>query len=138
MKYLLSFSLFMILLIPAPLRAQEGVFADYSEMRETMDRLMMSRQIVDVMKAFGASDEMTAEELSSLQSRVRAIYPKDFEHAHLLKSDDMGQGWKQELYAYWVGHGYIYTTVLFHQREDSFVAIQFKFNTDFDKLIVNF
>lgn len=132
------FALILILSPGAHAQDQEPVFADYAEMRQTLDQMMMSRRIADVMIAFGGSDEMTKEELSSLEARVRAIYSMDFEHVDMLKSDDMGNGWMQELYAYWTGLSYIYVTVLYHDRGSELVAINFKFNTDFDALIVNF
>jgi len=121
-----------------PASPQDAVFQGYAEMRETLDSMMKTRRIADVMRAFGASDEMTEEELAGLQARVRAIYPNDFKHVDLLKSDDMGNGWKREIYAYWTGLSYLYATVLFHRRENELVAIKFKFNSDLSPLISEF
>ena len=114
------------------------MFADYAEMRQTLDGLMMERRISDVMIAFGGADEMTKEELSALEGQVRAIFPSDFENVDVLKHDDMGNGWAQELYVYWTGRQFFYISVLYHDRDTELLAVQFKFNTDFDALIVNF
>lgn len=116
----------------------ESVFRDYAHMREVLDGLMMQREIADVMRAFGASDEMTAEELDSLQNRVRAIFPSDFGQVSLVKRDEMGDGWAREMYAYWGGLSYIFASVVFHQREEALVAVKFKFNTDINALLTEF
>ncbi len=124
---------------PMPLQADEQpIFQSYEDMRSTLDSLMMAREMEKVMRRFGASDEMTDEELSSLEARVRSIFPGDFRHVDLLKRDDMGNGWAQELYAYWSGLSYIYVAVLMHDRGSELVSINFKFNTDFDKIVENF
>ena len=122
-------------LLPARAELPDSVFRDYDHMRSTLDELMMGREIEAVLRAFGASDEMSDQELTTLEQRVRDIYPFDFRHVDVLKADDMGNGWRRELYAYWAGISYIYATVLFHQRDGELVAISFKFNTDIDTLI---
>jgi len=125
----------------APAQAQtdeQPIFKSYEEMRNTLDTLMMAREMEQVMRKFGASDEMTDEELKSLEARVRTIFPGDFRHVDLLKRDDMGNGWAQELYAYWGGLSYIYVAILMHDRGSEIVSINFKFNTDFDKIVENF
>ncbi len=137
LRYLIAIAMLAI----APLSVQaddQPVFKSYEEMRNTLDTLMMARELEQVMRAFGASDEMTDEELKGLEARVRSIFPFDFRHVNLLKRDDMGNGWAQELYAYWVGLSYIYVAILMHDRGSEIVSINFKFNTDFDKIIENF
>lgn len=124
---------FFALLCAGPLAAQdlpESVFRDYDHMREVLDGGMMERNIVDVMRAFGASDEMTIEELNDLQIRVRAIFPEPFVNVDVMRSEKMGEDWTLEMYAYHVGYAYVYAVVLFHQQPDALVAVKFKFNTD--------
>jgi len=108
----------------------ESVFRDYDHMRSVMDDGMMNRKIIMLMRAFGASDEMTEEELQSLEARVQSLFPMPFETVDLMKSDKLGENWTRELYAYHVGLNYIYAFVLFHTRPDAVVAVNFKFNTD--------
>ena len=117
---------------------QEPVFDSYEDMRAQLDELMMSRQIGKLMNRFGGNSDIDDEGRAELENKVRAIYPYDFKHVDLLKRDEMQNGWSQELYAYWVGLSYIYVTVLMHQREDVLVAINIKFNTDFDKMVENY
>lgn len=121
-----------------PAQAQESIFKDYDHLRAVLDENMMQRNMVDVMRAFGASDEMTPQELSGLEKRVRGIFPNDFKNVDVLRVDDMGNGWRQELYAYWNDLQYIYAYMLMHDQGDRMVAIHFKFNTSFDKLNANF
>ncbi|MEQ9259741.1 MAG: hypothetical protein RIG84_11645 [Roseovarius sp.] len=135
----LAFSAFTLgaLSLSAPRAAaqmQESIFRDYDEMREVLDRLIMAREIEEVMRAFGGSDEMTAEQLAGLEARVRGIFPYDFRHVARLKQEDMGAGFRRELYVYWAGTAYLFATVFFHEREGETVAINFRFNTDFNAL----
>lgn len=117
---------------------QEPVFGSYEEMRATLDPLMKSREIKRMMLRFGGADEIEQEQLEQLETRVRAIISHDLEHVDMLMRQDMGNGWAQELYAYWGGLSYIYVYVLLHDRGDEFVVINIKFNTDFDALVANF
>lgn len=128
----------LCLAAPVAAQHQDAIFRDYKDMREVLDRMMMNREIENVMRAFGASDEMTDEQLRNLEMRVRDIFPYDFRHVDVLKVDDMSNGWKRELYAYWAGTAYIYATVLYHQREGELISISFQFNTDIDELIAAF
>lgn len=132
--------IFAALLTALPATAQDraSLFKNYDDMRVKLDGMMMTRNIADVMLAFGASDEMTQQELDDLEKRVRAIFDTDFDTVDLLKRDDMGNGWARELYAYWGDSGYLYATVLMHKRPEMLVAIKFKFNTDIDELISAF
>lgn len=119
---------------PAAAQMQESIFRDYADMREVLDRLIMTREIEQVMRAFGGSDEMTAQELAGLEARVRGIFPYDFRHVAVLKREDMGAGFRRELYVYWAGTAYLFAIVFFHEREGETVAINFRFNTDFNAL----
>lgn len=121
-------------LICGPLMAQDGVFRDYEHLRGTLDPLMKSRQIADVLRTFGGSDEMTPEQLGALGERVRTYYKKDFEEVALVKRAEMANGWRQELLAYWTGYSYVYVYMLLHQRQDEIVSVHFKFNSDFDEI----
>ncbi|QGX98566.1 hypothetical protein EI983_09865 [Roseovarius faecimaris] len=119
--------------------AQETpVFKNYDDMRAQLDELMMSRQIAAVMNRFGGSSDLSAEQVEQLEARMRDMFPIDFKHVDVMRVDEMGGGWSQELYAYWTGLNYVFVTVLLHQREDNLVALNIKFNTDFYKLIGSF
>lgn len=132
--------LLALLLAPlhSPAAAQEAspqpIFRDYAHMREVLDGAMKERRIIDVMRAFGGADEMTIEELTSLQARVRLIFPSDLETVELLRRETLAPGWRHELYAYWSGINYLYAYVLMHDQPAGFIAISFRFNTDFEKL----
>lgn len=139
MKFIYAF--FSAILLALPAAAQdlpESIFRDYDHMRQVLDDNIMTRDIVTTMKAFGASDEMTPEELDSLQRRLQGIFARDFEHVAVLRSREMGGGFRQELYAYWVGTQYLYAYVFMHNRGREMVAVHFQFNTDFLELNDNF
>lgn len=116
----------------------ESVFRDYDHMREVLDTNMKSRQIGVVMRSFGASDEMTPEELSALEAQVRGIFPQDFETAEIILREELENGWVRELLTYYTGISYIYVSVFYHRREDIVVVPFFRFNTDLLELLVDF
>lgn len=113
---------------------QDGIFVTYPEMRVTLDRLMMSREVSALMLRFGAGDEMTPEELSDLQTRVRSIYPVDFETVEIIRRETLENGWRQELLVYSQGVNFIYAYVLLNQRDEDIVAVNFRFNSQFHTL----
>jgi len=131
------------MLFLAPAQAQDAspdsIFRDYDHMRSVLDEGMMNRNIVTVMRAFGASDEMTNEELTVLEEQVKRMFPRPLTDVDLMKSVQLGPNWTQELYAYRGGlREYIYALVLFHTGEDAVVAVKFLFNTDPIKLLQKF
>lgn len=108
----------------------ESVFRDYDHMRSVMDDGMMNHKIVMLMRAFGASDEMTEEELQSLERRVKSLFPQSLDTVEVMKTEKLGETWAREMYVYYSGLNYIYASVLYQTRADSVVAVNFKFNTD--------
>lgn len=114
--------------------AQDGVFRSYDDMRGNLDRMMMSRDIKEVMLTFGGADEMTIQQLDDLQARVRQIFPEDFTEVTLVRRNELQNGWAQELIAYRTGLAYIFAYVLMHQTSDALVAVNFQFNSDFNAL----
>jgi hypothetical protein len=139
-RFLLGLATSLCLGLPALAQDDlpESVFRDHAHMRGLLEQLMLERRIAEVMHVFGASDEMTQDELDQLQERVRAIFPEDFDQVALLKRDAMGDGWARELYVFWSGLNYIYASVIYHQRDSDLVAVHFKFNTDLDAMLADF
>ena len=131
MRYVLAFLAF---LIAGPVWADGGVFRSYQDLRSQLDPLMKSRQIAKVMILFGGADEMTSQELEALDERAKTYFKRDFEEVALIKRAEHLNGWRQELIAYWVETEYVYVYILMHQRDDAFVSVNFKFNSDFDEV----
>ena len=139
MRILYAFLSVIALALPAAAQdLPESIFRDYDHMRQVLDDNIMKRDIVTTMKAFGASDEMTPEELAGLQRRVQGIFPRDFENVDVMRVREMNGGFRQELYAYWTGTQYLYAYLFMHDRGDRMVAVHFQFNTDFLELNDNF
>lgn len=114
--------------------AQEPIFDNYDSMRGEMDRLMMTRDMQELMIQFGGADEMTKEQLDRLDMQVEQLYPNDFGNVAVIRRGALENGFQQELLAYWSGIAYVYAYVLYHDRGDQMVAINFRFNSDFAKL----
>lgn len=103
-------------------------------MRAEMDALIKAREVEDLMLRFGGADEMTVQQLQSLDAQVEQIYTRDFENVALLRGDSHENGFTQEIVAYWTGTAYLYAYVFYHVMDDATVAINFRFNSDFAKL----
>lgn len=114
------------------------IFDNYLSMRATLDSMMKNRDIAEVMTAFGGTNSGSQAELEDLEARVRNIFPRDFENAALLRRQDMENGWRQEMIAYWTGIDYIYVYLLLHQREEGLLAVNMSFNTEFAEIFANF
>ncbi|PYG31891.1 hypothetical protein [Pelagimonas varians] len=124
----------LITSIATSVGAQEPIFDNYISMRGEMDRLMMNRNIPELMIKFGGADEMTKEQLDRLDAQVGQLYPNDFEHVAVIRRGALEGGFQQELLSYWTGIAYVYAYVLYHDRGNEMVAINFRFNSDFTTL----
>lgn len=132
----LIFTLLAALMLAAPLRAQtqQPVFDSYEDMRRTMDELVVTRQVQDLMVRFGGGDEMTAAELNDLDATVERLYPSNFQNVAVMRRLQYGGGFTQELIVYWTGLSYLYVYVFYHDRGSEVVSINFRFNSDFNKV----
>lgn len=113
---------------------EDAVFASYDAMRAEMDQAIRERRIEDLMIRFGGADEMTVEQLRSLDRQVEQLFPDDFENVALLRREQHNNGFAQEIIAYWTGTSYLYAYVFYHNTGRDTVSINFRFNTDFTKL----
>ena len=124
----------LALLLAVPAAAQDAVFDSYDALRERMDSLIMTREIEELMIAFGGADEMTMQQLQNLDGQVENIYPQNFTNVAIIRRAAHENGWRQELLAYWVGVSYIYAYVLIHETGQNVIAVNFRFNSDFSEL----
>ena len=123
-----------IALSAAPALAQQnnGRFASYDALRDEMIRLMSARDIEALLVRFGGSDEMTPEQMGTLQSRIQELFPQDFKHADLVRQQILMNGWRKEMWVFYTGTRYLYVSVVVHEREDFTFSINFTFNSDFE------
>lgn len=128
----------VLMVLSGPALAENGSFASYQDLRHQLDPLVTSRQMAAVLTLFGGSDEMTPEELKRLDEQVLSLYKQDFTQVQLINRVDLANGWRQEMLGYWVGYQYIYVYMLLQQLPDELRAVQFKFNSDFERIFSNF
>lgn len=138
MKRFLMCAAVLLVFGPAQVQAEGGKFKDYNALKGTMDELVQSRQIADLMLAFGGGDEMSLEDIKSLERRVQAIYPRNFSDVTLIRREKLEDNWRQEMWGYYVNSQYFYTYVLIHERAEGTYAVNFKFNTEFDEIFSEF
>lgn len=120
--------------LSSPAAAQDGVFDSYDDLRSTLDGMMIDRRITDFMIAVGAADEMTPQQLDSLEARVREIFPEPLANVTRARAEDLGDGFRHEMLIYWTGTSYLYVRILVHEQADRTVAVTTRFNTDFDAI----
>ncbi|AHM05013.1 hypothetical protein roselon_02714 [Roseibacterium elongatum DSM 19469] len=135
-----ALALVLSLVATSPALAQtpgSGMFASYEQMRATLDQLMSTRQITQLLTMFGGADEISQADMAQIEGQVRALFPRDFTGNAVMLRQPMGGGFQQELIAYWEGGtNYIYARLLFHTRpEGGVVALNMTFNSDPDVLI---
>ena len=139
MRLLKALPLLCLLLAAPPAAAQPeetNRFASYADMRAVLDDLVSTRRIVDLLLAFGGGDEMPRADMAAVETQVRMLFPSDFVNSSVMIRDDMKNGFRQELIAYWTDLSYIYVRILWHERpEGGVVAINMTFNSDVDALM---
>lgn len=124
----------LLAVMPISALAQDrtpGVFDDYDAMRATLDRLIMTRAVSELLAAFGGSDEMSPQDVIAVEAQLRGFYPNDFVDGAVMQNGSMSNGFQQQIIAYWDNEfNYIYVHLLLHDRGDDLVAIRMGFNTD--------
>ncbi|MCU4654545.1 hypothetical protein N8I71_17030 [Roseibacterium sp. SDUM158016] len=139
---LFCLALILASLLPGASLAQEAevpLFDSYEDMRATLDQLVSERRVGELLSAFGGGDEMSLQDMSSLEMQVRNIYPEDFANTAVMLRAEMAEGFGQELIAYWSGTSYIYVRVLWHELpEGGVLALNMTFNSNPDVLIALF
>jgi hypothetical protein len=118
MVRLFALPLLLLLLAAQPSAAQPDAnrFASHGDMRATLDGLVSTRRIANLLTAFGGADEMSREEMSALEGRVRLLFPSDFASSAVMVRQNMKNGFHQELIAYWTDLSDICVRILWHER----------------------
>ncbi len=122
----------------APARAESGVYADYTALRETLDTLMTERSVAALLEAFGGADEYTAEQLAALEVQMKNVYAEDFENKAMVRVVELENGFRQEMIAFWTGIDYVYVYLFLHQREADILAVHMSFNSDVNTIMEKF
>lgn len=107
-----------------------GVFADYDSLRAELDALIADRAIQDMLARFGGNDA-SLQDMMAAEARLRATYPGPLSNVALLREGQVGEGFRQQLLAYWGAEdAYLYVHLLLHDREDGTYALQLNVNSD--------
>lgn len=110
----------------------------YQQGRARLDELMKSRSIVEAVTVFDPDGAINQNELKAMEANLRVRFPQDFEHAALVRSELLRNGFRQELIAYWTGDQYLYVYLLLHTFEQRTRLLNFAYNSSFEKLQGNF
>ncbi|MCA0873393.1 hypothetical protein LCL97_21385 [Seohaeicola saemankumensis] len=106
----------------------------YQRGRALLDQLIMERKIVEAVTIFDPNEAMSRENLAVIEADLRTRYTEDFEHAAVVRSELMRNGFRQELIAYWTGNQYLYVYLLMHTFENRTQLLNFAYNSSFEEL----
>lgn len=135
----LTFSL-AALALPALAADAPGHFKNNAAYEQFVDKQIMTRNFADAVHMLGGGDEYSAAELTDIASQLSDIYPQDFTHSAVLREVQLGQGFRQEVRAYWTEPTgkYLYFYALLHQRDDGLVVLSFSADTEADVIMEKF
>jgi len=106
----------------------------YQQGRALLDQLIMERKIVEAVTIFDPNEAMSRENLEVIEADLRTRYTEDFEHAAVVRSELMRNGFRQELIAYWTGNQYLYVYLLMHTFDNRTQLLNFAYNSSFEEL----
>ena len=124
--------------LPASAQEKDSFFADYSAYANYTDRMVMARNIAQLIERMGGRDEYTKEELQNLSSNFERLYPNDFTDSAVFRKEDLGGGLMQEGRMYWIEDSYVYFYIALHQREDALVVVNMYFNSSLNEVMARF
>lgn len=112
--------------VPQPLR--DSQFSSYDDYAAYVDHMVMTRQFATLVQTLGGQGRFTPEQLAATEAQLKGAYPQDFTGRAVVKSVDLGGGFRQEMRAYWEGPRYAWYYALVHQRDDRLMVLRFFFN----------
>lgn len=132
--------LFLLLPLTASAQQRDSFFDSYDDYSRFVDSRIMTREYVELIQVLGGRDEYTPEQLNGINQRFLNIFPSDFTSRAVMRKVDLGEGFHQEMRAYWGGGntGYNYFYVLLHSRDDGLVVLNFSLNSDVSKIMAHF
>jgi hypothetical protein len=117
---------------------EDSIFPNYEAYDAYVDQKIKSRDFTPLILRLGGRDEMTKEQLAGTTNQLLQVWPADFQHGIVFRSEDLGNGISQEGRMYWTGLQYAYYYAILHQRENDFVVLSFRLNTSIDKIMGRF
>lgn len=135
---LISFALALVLL-PYVAWAEDSRFNSYDAYVRFIDDKIMSRDFIPLITNMGGKDEYTPEQMRAANTRLLSAMPFDFADTALIKEVDLGNGFSQEMRAYWNNRdSYVFFYAFLHQKEDELIVLKFNLNTNSEKIFNKF
>jgi len=130
----------LVLMLPTAALSQQrdSVFSNYQAYSDFVDTMVKKRDFIPLIQVLGGRDEYTTEQLNSVNERMLAVFPLDFENASVFNKRDLGGGVIQEGRIYWTGEQYAYFYAILHIRENDVVVINFNLNSSIDTIMAKF
>lgn len=114
---------------PAYAQERDSVFTNYADYEAYIDKHIMARNFVPMVKALGGRDEYTPEQLAQVNRQLMGAFPVNFQNKTVYRKEDLGGGLSQEGRAYWTGESYAFFYAILHDRGDDLVVLQFALNS---------
>ena len=138
MRFLLPLLFSLSAAVSAAHAQEDSVFKDYGDYAAFVDQHVMTRDFVPLILRLGGRDEYSTEELNDNNTKLRRVWPRDFDQVSVFRHEDLGGGISQEGRVYWTGTGYAYFYAMLHDRPDGFVVISFHLNSNSKKVMERF
>ena len=124
-------ALVALLAVPAAeAQIRASVFASAAGYEEFVNRSIMTRDFVPLVRMLGGDDEYTDQQLASVNQSLLNAFPEDFENTAVIKRVELMNGFVQEARAYWTGAQYGWYYALLHDTGSELIVINFSLNTD--------
>ncbi len=135
---LISIALVLVLL-PFVAWAQDSRFDSHDAYVRFIDDKIMSRDFIPLITEMGGKDEYTPEQMNAANARLLTAMPFDFVDTALIKTVDLGNGFSQEMRAYWNNRSsYVFFYAFLHQKADELIVLKFNLNTNSEKIFDKF
>ncbi|RYH12050.1 hypothetical protein [Tropicimonas sp. IMCC6043] len=131
MRALLILPLVALFLATAPVQAQDRppqeapaaiIFDSYDAFISFIDERMMKRQFGGLMQKMTGGN-LTLAQVQQLTEQARKGFTVDFENVAVMQSEDLENGFRKEIRAYWTGDRYAYVFVLMHDRGEDLAIL---------------
>ena len=132
-------ALAVILAAPAAqAQIRPSVFESESDYADFVNRSVMSRDFVPLVRMLGGDDEYTDQQLASVNQSLLNAFPSDFEETAVIKRVELMNGFVQEARAFWTGAQYGWFYALLHDTGSEYIVINFSLNTDVSVILDKF
>ncbi|MEX5728937.1 hypothetical protein Ga0609869_002290 [Rhodovulum iodosum] len=123
---------------PAQDGRPDGIFDDYAELRSFLRQKAAMRDFVPLIQRLGGRDEYSPEQLDAINSQFRSIYPAALTDDMRVRTRALENGFREEIIAFREREHYLWIYLLYHERGQDLVVINFSMNSNAEPILTRF